>query len=234
MSHQYWKSDSDRVRLYHFPPLGSQGGDTPSQASAADYQKAVEQGYQEGMEQGRQAGYQEGMELGRQEGLTQGMAEGHARGEAQAHQEMESRLVPMIAPITALQQLLREGHEQQLKSQQELILELVKRVAEQVVRCELTLHPQQILSLIEETLAAMPDGRQNPVIHLEPGVLATLNEVAADKVADWTLRADATLGIGDVRVVSEECEADASTASRLNACMEQVAKHLVDDHGQGA
>ncbi|WP_028108944.1 flagellar assembly protein FliH [Ferrimonas futtsuensis] len=234
MSQQHWNTPSSRVRLYHFPPLGSQGGDSAPTPTGADYQRAVEQGYQEGMEQGREAGYQEGLEAGRQHGVSQGVEEGRTQGQAQAHQEMEQRLAPMIAPLTALQQLLREGHEQQLRGQQELILELVKRVAEQVVRCELTLHPQQIMSLIDETLAALPDGRTNPVIHLEPGVLSTLTEVAADQVAQWQLKADPTLGIGDVRVVTNECEADASTATRLDACMEQVAKHLVDDHGQGA
>ncbi|SDK19462.1 flagellar assembly protein FliH [Ferrimonas sediminum] len=235
MSQNRWSMNSSRARLFHFPPLASQAASQgEEEGQYGSFQQAMDQGYQEGLEQGRQSGYQEGLEQGRQAGEKAGFAQGEQNGLAAARQSMDTQLNQLLTPMTALQELLREGHEQQLNSQQELILELVKRVAEQVVRCELTLHPQQILSLIEETLDALPDGREDPTIVLEPSVVATLNELAADKVANWKLQPDATLAMGDVKVITDQCEADASTQSRLDACMEQVGKHLVDDHGAGA
>ncbi|USD36270.1 MULTISPECIES: flagellar assembly protein FliH [Ferrimonas] len=235
MSQNRWSMNPSRARLFHFPPLAAQAASHGEEESQyGSFQQAMDQGYQEGLEQGRQSGYQEGLEQGRQAGEKAGFAQGEHNGLAAARQSMDAQLNQLLTPMTALQELLREGHEQQLNSQQELILELVKRVAEQVVRCELTLHPQQILSLIEETLDALPDGREDPTIVLEPSVVATLNELAADKVANWKLQSDATLAVGDVKVITEQCEADASTQSRLDACMEQVGKHLVDDHGAGA
>ena len=38
----------------------------------------------------------------------------------------------------------------------EELLALVKKVSEQVIRCELTLNPTQLLTLAEEALASMP------------------------------------------------------------------------------
>jgi flagellar assembly protein FliH len=131
--------------------------------------------------------------------------------------------------MTALQQLLAESHAEQIQAQQQLIVDLVRRVAQQVIRCELSLQPLQIIALVEETLQALPKDASDIKIHLEPSTIKQLQHLAADKVADWHLVADDSLSQGSCRVVCDQCDADASMETRLNNCMDQVEAHLNDD-----
>ena len=230
MSTKRWKLDSSRARVFHFPPL-AQNGQEQLVENPQQQQQALEQGYQEGLELGRSAGYADGHEEGLQAGEAKGVQLGQQQGMQSAKMHFEQQLNQLLPPITALQQQLQEGHEQQLKQHQQLILELVQKVAEQVTRCELTLHPQQVLSLIDETLDSLPESKVTPKIFLDSTTLNKLKEQAPEHIKSWDMQEDPSLSIGDVRVVTDECEADASAQSRLDNCMKHVAKHLVDDDG---
>ena len=225
------KSLSQKVRLHRFPPLLQSAHEKEmKEASAAwdDYQNKFDRGYDEGLQQGHDAGFAAGEEQGKQAGynagFTQGLEEGHAQGRA----HLEAQMNEMIAPLSALKEILEDGHNQHIIQQQDLILELVRKVSQQVIRCELTLQPTQILTLVEETLAALPDDAQQVKIHLEPTAVTKLQELAADKIKDWKLVADDSISAGGCRVVSEHSDADASVETRLNTCMEHVADKLTE------
>jgi hypothetical protein len=58
-------------------------------------------------------------------------------------------------------------------------VDLVAKVARQVIRCELTLQPVQLLSLVEETLTALPPTRDDEVE-------VFLNPEDSSASANWT------------------------------------------------
>ncbi|MCL1147736.1 flagellar assembly protein FliH [Shewanella sp. 10N.261.52.F9] len=222
-----WRLVGQHPRRHRFSPLIETGA--PSETEGAgwqDFQQAFDKGYDEGVQKGHQAGFSSGEEEGRQAGYATGFNQGRIEGQQKGKDNVEDQLNSLIAPLGALQAVLEEGHNQQILQQQSLILDLVRRVSLQVIRCELTLQPQQILTLIEETLAALPDDPSKVKIHLEPSAVDKLNELAADKVKSWSLVPDASISAGGCRIVSDTADADASVETRLNRCMTQVETHL--------
>ncbi|WP_299489628.1 flagellar assembly protein FliH [uncultured Shewanella sp.] len=221
-----WRLKGELARRHRFAPLVPPNSGDENTPGWEDYQQAFDKGYDEGVQKGHEAGFESGSEEGRQSGHAIGFNQGRIEGQLKGKEGIDAQLNDLIAPLGALKSLLEEGHTQQINQQQNLILDLVRRVAQQVIRCELTLQPQQILSLIEETLAALPDRQSEVKIHLEPSAVEKLKELAADKVKDWVLIADPAITAGGCRIVSDKSDADASIETRLNACMTQVEAKL--------
>ncbi|MBC9249830.1 flagellar assembly protein H [Pseudomonas alcaligenes] len=213
-------------RPYRFPPRasGMPGGDwggDPAQlqrAVADGFQEGLDKGYAEGLQQGREAGQREGYDQGRQEGQRRGRDEG--RGEGRQAFEDAARPLEQVAA-----EFRRFAQDFEL-ARQEQLLELVKKVAKQVIRCELTLHPTQLLSLAEEALAAMPGEPGEVQILLNPEECARIRELAPERAAAWKLIADERLGLGECRVITAQAEADIGCQQRLDSCMDALGDHV--------
>ncbi|WP_017938256.1 flagellar assembly protein FliH [Zestomonas thermotolerans] len=212
-------------RPYRFPPrcsspLPDDGDPASMQRAMADgFQQGIEKGYQDGLQQGREAGHREGFDKGRQEGLRQGREEGRQQGR-QIFEEASR-------PLERISEQLREflaGYE--LRRRQEL-LELVQKVAKQVIRVELTLNPAQLLTLAEEALAAMPAEGNDVQILLNPEECARIRDLVPERAAAWRLVPDERLALGECRVVTAQAEADIGCQQRLDSCMETLASHLL-------
>ena len=106
---------------------------------------------------------------------------------------------------------------------------LVEKVARQVVRCELTLQPAQILALVEETLSGMPQRTGAVHVFLNPADLQRIQELDAARIPAWQLQADSGLEAGECRLLVGEEEVDAGCKQRLAACMEQVRGQLLQE-----
>jgi flagellar assembly protein FliH len=111
------------------------------------------------------------------------------------------------------------------KRRQEL-LELVKKVAQQVIRCELTLHPTQLLNLAEEALAAMPTEQSEVHILLNPEEYARIKDLAPGRAAAWRLVPDDKLALGECRIVTAQTEVDIGCQQRLDSCIDTLSEHL--------
>ncbi|MPY25284.1 flagellar assembly protein FliH [Shewanella sp. YLB-07] len=226
-----WRLKSDLARRHRFSPLiPDQTVKNNGEPGWQDYQAAFDKGYDDGLSKGHQEGFESGSEEGRRSGHANGFSQGRIEGQLKGKEAIDDQFNSLLAPLGALKSLLEDGHLSQVNAQQQLILDLVRRVAQQVIRCELTLQPQQILSLVEETVASLPDTRSEIKIHLEPTAVERLRELAADKIQDWTLVEDTGISPGGCRIVSDKSDADASVETRLNACMDQVeAKLYISD-----
>lgn len=220
------KGDARSWRPYRFPPRcntlpgGDWNGD-PAQlqrAVADGFQQGLEKGYLEGLQQGQDAGQREGFEQGRQEGLRNGREEGRSDG----RQAFDAAARPLDALAAEFQRFAQDFE----RSQQKQLLELVEKVAKQVIRCELTLHPTQLLSLAEEALAAMPGEQGDVQILLNPEECARIKELAPERASAWRLIPDERLGLGECRVVTAQAEADIGCQQRLDSCMETLADHV--------
>lgn len=220
------------ARPYRFPPLAQVRAQTPSgeHPLLGDVQATLSQGFQEGLDKG----YQEGLAGGRADGLAQGLQEGLAKGRQQAldqaRAEARARWDALAAPIDALMQALQQQRAEEQAALRQDVVDLVAKVARQVIRCELALQPAQLLSLVEETLTALPPTRDDEVeVFLNPEELERIRELDPTRAGRWQLRPDPALEPGECRVQAAGREADAGCRQRLSACMEQVQAQLAQE-----
>lgn len=214
-------------RPYRFPPRSqrapvqsdlSHNPEAMERALGEGFQEGMEKGYQQGLAEGEQAGRQDGYAKGREEGLLQGREEGARQG----RELFEQASQPLEEVSEKLRQFLDDF---ELKRRQDL-LELVKKVSQQVIRCELTLSPTQLLALAEETLEAMPGDQGEVQVLLNPEECMRIKELAPERAAAWRLVADERLGLGECRIVTAHTETDIGCQQRLDSCVDTLSRHL--------
>jgi len=224
-----------KPRLYKFPPLRkrrpahSVADDIPAAADGAAIQEQLQQGFQDGlnrgfaqgMEEGKEEGYQEGLRLGFDEGVRKGRSE----GKTQARQQFLDAAHPLDEIIQSMETFMA-NYEQ--RRREELLL-LVEKVTRQVIRCELTLHPTQILTLVEEALSALPQQPEQINVMLNSEEHRRISEAEPEKVVQWGLMADPDLAPGECRVVTNTTEMDVGCQHRLDQCMDVLKETLLPE-----
>ncbi|KJH84809.1 MULTISPECIES: flagellar assembly protein FliH [Pseudomonadaceae] len=228
MSIKIIKGEGRSWRPFRFPPrvrtaaelADSVAGDPAAlQRAVADgFQEGIDKGYEQGLEQGREAGHREGFERGVEDGKAIGREEGRALG----RQAFDQAARPMDDLVERFERFRQEFEQ----ARREQLLELVQKVSKQVIRCELTLHPTQLLSLAEDALAAMPGDQDDVRILLNPEECNRIKELAPERAAAWRLVPDDKLALGECRVITAESEADIGCQQRLDSCMDTLAEHI--------
>ncbi|CAM3826988.1 flagellar assembly protein H [Vibrio aerogenes CECT 7868] len=224
-------------RAYRFPPMAQPlklPGELPESDDQwfdeqAALQEKLEAGFQQGVQQGYDDGLVQGVEQGKQQGLLEGQKEGFQRGFVSGEQSGKQTFMEAAKPVHDIYQTLSRWLEEREQQQRHIICELVQKVAQQVIRAELTLMPQQILSLVDETLEAMPGKSESVTVHLNPQDLERIKQINADLPEVWKLVANPELPAGGCQLVTEDAEADASCDSRLQACMDNVKQHMLEE-----
>ena len=215
-------------RPYRFPPLAqftamshqraAANGDDGAAQWAASVSEGFEQGQRDGYEIGLARGQEDGFEVGRQQGQEQGRQEG--RHETLVTYDQLAR--PVEVMLKGLKKLRADYRAAQRKE----MVDLVAKVARQVIRAELALQPVQLMSLVEETLTSMPPTREEIDVFLNPEELKRLTELDPKRASRWNLIADARLDVGECRIRAGDNEVDAGCHQRLVAVMEQVDNQL--------
>lgn len=220
------------ARPYRFPPLAQVRAQAHPDAASGpvDVQASLSQGYQEGLEKGYQEGHSGGRADGLAHGLQEGLVQGRQQALDQARAEARARWDALAAPLDALMQALQQQRAEEQAALRQDVVDLVAKVARQVIRCELALQPAQLLSLVEETLTALPPTRDDEVeVFLNPEELERIRELDPTRAGRWQLRADPALEPGECRVQAAGREADAGCRQRLSACLDQVRTQLAQD-----
>lgn len=224
-----------RPRLHKFPPLHKrrQPGEVPASGEQSQdpalfqqqlkegFQEGMNRGFAQGMEEGKEEGYQEGVRLGFDEGLRKGLTEGRQ----QARQQFLQAAEPFEAMSRTLQQFL-DGYEQRRREE---LLQLVEKVSRQVIRCELTLHPDQLLTLVEEALASLSQPPVQVRVQLNPEECRRISEAEPEKASKWGLMADPALAPGECRVVTDTTEMDLGCQHRLDQCVSVLKENLLPE-----
>jgi flagellar assembly protein FliH len=219
-----------QFRPYHFPPLAqflaaSREGNAPASISSTpeeDWQGAMADGFR----QGQQDGYDVGVEQGRADGFDTGHAEGLARGFEEGRQQALAELEAMGKPVDAMLRGLKKLKTEYKNAQRKEVVDLVGKIARQVIRAELALQPVQMLALVDEALSAMPPTRDEVEVMLNPEEMKRIQELDPKRAKKWNLLADPRLEPGECRVKAGDHEVDAGCQGRLAACMEQVREGL--------
>ena len=222
-----------QFRPYHFPPLAqfiaagvAKRAQSSSSSSATtpdeDWQSAIADGYR----QGQREGYEVGLDEGRNDGYDAGYAEGVERGVAEGRQQALAELEQMAKPVDAMLRSLKKLKTEFRNAQRKEVVDLVGKIARQVIRAELALQPVQMLNLVDEALAAMPPTRDEVEVFMNPEELKRIQELDPKRAKKWNLMADPTLDLGECRVRAGDHEVDAGCQGRLTACMAQVRDSL--------
>lgn len=226
MSSKLIVGDGRGWRPYRFPPRSNRQATGKEAMNPQAAERAVSEGFQEGMEKGYQQGLVQGEQAGKEEGVVKGYEEGLQQGKEDGVRLGKQQFDEASKPLEQISEKLRNFlNEFELKRRQDL-LELVKKVSQQVIRCELTLSPTQLLNLAEETLAAMPGDQGDVQILLNPEECARIKELAPERAAAWRLVPDERLSLGECRIVTEHTETDIGCQQRLDSCIDTLADHL--------
>lgn len=198
-------------------------GAAPSQVTSAmhdGYQRGMERGYREGHE----AGIRSGMDTGRSEGREEGRLQGLEAGK----QEALARFERLAGPVNEIVEALKQMQADYQTAMRKEVIELVAKVARQVIRKEIQMEPTQLLTLVDEALSTMPRVADNEVVvYLNPEDLERIIELEPTQAERWNLWADDKLDPGECRVKAGNREADAGCSQRLAACMEQIEERLL-------
>lgn len=218
-------------RPYRFPSLtrlsmaqgagAGMGEDDPQAGWAQGFAEGEARGYDEGYAQGLQQGRADGVEQGHREGLPQGRAEGRR----QVQEEFAGLAQPLDAAVAEVRKL-RDDYQAALRRE---LVDLVAKVARQVIRCELALQPRQLLTLVEETLAGMPASNEQVEVAFNPLDLERVLDLDPQRAQQWQLVADPRLEAGECRVKRGGQEADAGCRQRLQACIDQIEAQVFDE-----
>jgi len=171
--------------------------------------EAREEGMKQGLEAGRKDGFAEGFE--------KGLEEGRAEGEREQRQQVDmlkSLLEQLATPL--------KGMTDELQNE---LLTLAVAMAQQLVRREIQVEPGEIIPVITEALALLPNHARDVVVHVHPEDAALIRELLCDASddSDWSVSEDPLLTRGGCRIESLNSSIDASLESRLAGLM---ATHL--------
>lgn len=212
-----------QYRPYRFPPLAQfKVSAVPAAGTEEQWQMAVSDGFEQGQREGYEAGYQRGQ----QDGFQAGHADGHQKGREEGRNETMVSMATLARPMDAMLMSLKKLRTNYQEAQRNEVVDLVAKVARQVIRAELALQPVQLLALVDETLLSMPPTRDTIEVYLNPEELQRIQELDPKRAKRWTLIADPRLDAGECRVRAGDHEADAGCQQRLSACMEQVSAQL--------
>ncbi|AKJ30368.1 flagellar assembly protein FliH [Caldimonas brevitalea] len=215
-------------RPHRFPPLSQLASGVALQPGASVHvQTSLAEGFQQGLDRGYREGYESGQQRGREEGHAEGREAGLAAGRDDARREALARFESLTRPLDAMLEGLQQLQSDYQTALRKEVVELVARVARQVIRCELALQPVQLLALVDETLATMPPVREGVEVYLNPEEAQRIAELDPERAQRWRLIPDPRLESGECRVKADGREADAGCRQRLAASMEQIAAQLL-------
>ena len=205
------------------PNAWAGSGAMPSQVTSA-----MHDGYQRGMERGYREGHEAGMRSGMDTGRAEGREEGKQQGIEAGKQEALARFERLAAPVSTMLEELQQMQADYQTALRKEVIELVAKVARQVIRKEIQMEPMQLLTLVDEALSTMPRVAADEIaVYLNPEDLERIIELEPAQAERWNLWADDKLEPGECRVKAGHREADAGCSQRLAACMEQIEERLL-------
>lgn len=158
---------------------------------------------------------QQKQDEGYEKGYQNGMAEAAkvVNKQRQTVRHLEQLLCTLNEPFDELDRQV----------EQELVT-LAIAIAQQIIRREIKINPDQIMAVIREALEVLPSASRNIKISLHPedaSVVNQLNTISSEN-QQWLLVEDATLMRGGCKVTTDTSQIDASIESRLAAIFAQI------------
>ena len=140
----------------------------------------------------------------REEGFRAGFEAGGAQAQAQAAQ-LAQLLIAARSGFAESEQLIAEN-----------LLDLALDVARQIVRADLKVRREHLLLVIREAMDCLPQSTPNPKLFLHPNDVDLVKAHIGDEISlgAWRVIEDHRIEPGGCRIISPNCEIDATMATR--------------------
>lgn len=187
---------------------------------------AHREGLESGLAEGRTQGHKEGLASGKNEGFAEGHKEGLEQGLNDAKQDIAQQ-------IEKWQQLIGELYSPVAKTHSEVerqLMLLAISLAKSVIRTELKVPSEVILTALREAVAVLPVSKQTVRIRLHPDDLAFVEKhFSPEQIAkqQWHFIAAPELSLGGCEVMTQDNAVDHSIERR---CKEVIDRFLLQ-HG---
>lgn len=152
-----------------------------------------------------------------EEGFTQGKENGHKEGLA-IEQEKASQLDHVIQALKSKSEQFDELITQQL-------VEMTISIARHVIRRELSTNPEEIVAVIREAMALMPDSVANLTIKLHPEDAALVRDIYdlnGESTMSWKIFEDPGIQRGGCILTSDTAEINAELDKRIQMIVTQL------------
>jgi flagellar assembly protein FliH len=152
-----------------------------------------------------------------------GFAEGFEVGYAEGKQRADEHAAKFEQLANALQLALTTFENDIAEQLTALSLDIARRV----IRTDLTTDRDLLLPLIQETLRSVPEATAGGELRVHPDDLAVVRERLADelRIGNWLVCADSAVESGGCRVVTKQCEIDATLAARWRRVMQSLGRN---------
>ena len=150
----------------------------------------------------------------REEGFNAGLVEGRAMARRELVAQMarlEALYTAAATPLAALDADV--GTE---------LAQLATLIAERALGYELTTHPERIVDIVRQSVAALPANARHLRVHLHPDDAALVRDYQNAGEHPWQIVDDVDLLRGDCRLESENSRLDATVKTRLAAVIDAV------------
>ena len=168
--------------------------------------------------------------IGYKEGYEQGFEEGEKAGFAEMQTKMQLEIQESISHIEQCGQQfvleLAKAHDEVGKDFIQLAIDL----AQSMTKTQIQLHPESIVSIVEESINLLPLIHQPAQIFLHPLDAKIIEENLSQKLAPdgWKIMADQTIERGGCRLETAHNIIDSTVTTRWARLTEQ----LTSSHGQ--
>lgn len=181
-------------------------------------------------ETAQQEGYAEGFQRGFEEGKSTGYKEGFQKGLDESREEVElqqSRMLQLIENLV-------DPFHTQTNALEGILLETVSHLVRSIVQRELITDSGQIISFVQQAIAALPAGSENVQIYLNPDDLVLVENFKTARHNRWQLNPDPDLTPGGCRVETKQSAVDFSVEERLRVLFQrfvngEFASAVVDE-----
>ncbi|MBM6551244.1 flagellar assembly protein FliH [Marinomonas ostreistagni] len=190
---------------------------------------AYEEGFAQGVEEGQQKGYEEGLVKGQEAGQQEGFAAGLEQGAEQAKTAGIELAQTQLADLEQLLNNVLKEFESPLEQSREvlesLLLTSTKRIAEHVVRRELSEDSNKLLNAeLSKVLQAIGESDGRAVLRVHPDSLEAAHELAVDTRLQIKIKTDESLMAGGFILDSHSFYVDGSVETRLKEVLKSLEK----------
>lgn len=155
----------------------------------------------------------EELEAIREAARREGAEAGYRAGKEQARQQHQTLAQQWHTLMQAMTRPL-EPMDEALENQ---ILLLVTRLVRHIVHREMQTRPDEIIPVIREALAALPENSRNIRVLLHPEDARLAEEILGDTRGDrWVIQSEPGLKRGDCLIKAEDAQVDARLDKRLD------------------
>ncbi len=171
----------------------------------------------------------EELEAIREAARREGAEAGYRAGEQQALKQHEKQRQALAAQWQTLMQAMTRPLEPMDEALENQILLLVTRLVQFIVHREMQTRPNEIIPVIREALAALPENSRNIRVLLHPEDAQLAEQVLGETHGEgWRIQPEPGLKRGDCLVKSEDAQVDA----RLDKRIDQLITEFLGDRRQ--